>query len=407
MPVLKNISILYTCRSAGKQADVHPVRQAALVWDDEQIVWAGSESELPEEYSSVSEVIDAGANIVIPGLIDCHTHLCFGGWRADEFEKRLSGVSYLDIAKAGGGILSTVQKTRSATEEELYNKASDLLDEIMQTGVTTIECKSGYGLSTEHELKQLRVYRRLAEEKSVTIVSTFLGAHTVPSEFRDDRKAYIDLIINEMIPAVAGQKLALFCDVFVEDSAFTISEAQRILESAKSAGLKLKVHADQLTSGGGAELAADLGAASADHLERVSDKGIRRMQESDVVAVALPIASLYTYQPYLNCRRIADAGVSVAVATDFNPGSAPCYDLPLAMMLACNHGRLTPAESLKAATIHAAKAIDMQSITGSLEAGKRADFNILDAPDINHWIYHFKRTPPIRTFASGTEIKTT
>ena len=404
MPVLKNISILYTCRSAGKQADVHPVHKAALAWDDGQIVWAGKESELPEKYNSVDEVIDAGGNIVIPGLIDCHTHLCFGGWRADEFEKRLSGASYLEIAKAGGGILSTVRETRNATEDELFQKASGLLDEIMQTGVTAIECKSGYGLSMDQELKQLRVYERLAREKPVTIAPTFLGAHMVPSEFSGNRKAYIDLIINEMIPAVAAQKLALFCDVFVEESAFTISEARHILESAKSAGLKPKVHADQLTSGGGAELAADLGAVSADHLERVSDKGIRRMQEAGVIAVSLPIASLYTYQPYLNCRRIVDAGVSVAVATDFNPGSAPCYDLPLAMMLACNHGRLTPAESLKAATIHAAKAIDMQNITGSLEAGKRADFNILDAPDINYWIYHVKRKPPIRTFVSGTEI---
>ena len=406
MLVLKNISILYTCRPAGKQADVHPVRDAAFAWDNGQVLWAGRESELPEEYRSPDEVIDAHGKIVIPGLIDCHTHLCFGGWRAEEYEKRLSGVSYLDIAKAGGGILSTVKETRAASEDELFDKASALLDEIVRLGVTAIECKSGYGLSMEDELKQLRVYRRLAEVKPLTIVSTFLGAHTVPPGYREDRKGYIDMVVNEMIPAVTGEGLARFCDVFVEDSAFTVPEARRILEAAKSAGLKLKVHADQLTSGGGAELAAELGAVTADHLERVSDNGIRRMKKADVVGVSLPIASLYTYQPYLNCRRLVDAGVSVAVATDFNPGSAPCYDLPLAMMLACNHGRLTPAESLKAATIHAAKAIGMEASIGSIEAGKRADFNILDAPDINHWIYHFKRMPPIRTFVSGTEIKT-
>ena len=199
-------------------------------------------------------------------------------------------MSYLDIAKAGGGILSTVQETRSATEDELFHKVSGLLDAIMQTGVTSIECKSGYGLSTEQELKQLSVYRRLAEEKPVTIAPTFLGAHTVPPEFSDNRKATIDLIVDEMIPEVAAQKLALFCNVFVEKSAFMISEARHILEAAKSVGSKPKVHADQLTSGGG----ADLGAVSADHLERVSDKGIRRMQEADVVAVSLPISSLYT-----------------------------------------------------------------------------------------------------------------
>jgi imidazolonepropionase len=405
MPLLKNISILYTCRPAGKQADVHAVHNAALVWNGQEIIWTGEENNLPDEYLLEYDILDANGKIVIPGLIDCHTHLCFGGWRAGEFEKRLSGVSYLEIAKSGGGILSTVKETRKASEDELYKKASTLLDEIIRTGVTAIECKSGYGLSTEEELKQLRVYKRLAELKPVRIVSTFLGAHTIPPEYQDNREGYIELIINEMIPAVAREKLAVFCDVFAEESAFTISEARRILETAKSYGLTPKIHADQLTSGGGAELAAETGAVSADHLERVSDTGIQRMAESGVVGVSLPIASLYTYQPYLNCRRLVEGGVDVAVATDFNPGSAPSPDLPMAMMLACNHGRLTPAEALKAATIYAAKAIRLEKETGSLEPGKSADFNILDAPDINHWIYHFKRTPPLRTFASGSEIE--
>ena len=406
MPVLNNISILYTCRPQGNQGDVHPVHDAAMVWEDDTITWAGRENELPEQYQSGHEKLDAGGKIVIPGLIDCHTHLCFGGWRADEFEQRLMGVSYLDIAKAGGGILSTVKQTRIASEDDLFEKASTLLNEIMKTGVTTIEGKSGYGLSPEEEIKQLRVYRRLNDESPARVIPTFLGAHTIPPEYSDNRQDYIDLLINEMIPEVASRKLAHFCDVFVEESAYTISEARHILETAKEAGLKPKIHADQLTSGGGAELAAQVGAISADHLERISDKGIRRMQEEGVVAVTLPIASLYTQQPYLNCRKLADAGVEVAVATDFNPGSAPSYDLPLAMMLACNHGRLTPSESLKAATIIAAKAIGVDQRTGSIEPGKRADFNILDAPDINHWIYHFKRTPPIRTFVSGKQLET-
>jgi imidazolonepropionase len=405
MPVLKNISILYTCRADGSQEDVHPVRHAALVWDDSKVLWAGAESELPDEYQSGHEELDAGGKIVIPGLVDCHTHLCFGGWRANEFEMRLKGISYLEIAKSGGGILSTVKMTRQASEEDLYQKASFLLDEIIKTGVTTIEGKSGYGLSTEEELKQLRVYKRLNDEKTVRVISTFLGAHTIPPEFMENRQAYIDLLIEEMIPEVAGQKLAQFCDVFAEESAFTIPEARRILETAKRFGLKPKVHADQLTTGGGAELAAEVGAVSADHLERISKEGIRMMKQAGVVAVSLPIASLYTQEPYLNCRKLVDAGVEVAVATDFNPGSAPSYDLPLAMMLACNHGRLTPSESLKAATVYAARAIGMDQETGSLEPGKSADFNILDAPDINHWIYHFKRTPPIRTFAAGIQIK--
>lgn len=403
MPLLKNISTLYTCREAGKQGDLHAIQNAAIVWKGSEIVWVGAESDLPASYRN-EELLDAEGKIVVPGFVDCHTHLCFGGWRSEEFEMRIKGASYLEIAKSGGGILSTVRETRKASENELYEKASSLLDEIIQTGVTAIECKSGYGLTLEDELKQLRVYERLRSEKPVRIVSTFLGAHTIPPEYREKREEYINLVISEMIPAVVAQKLANFCDVFVEESAFTVHEARKILEAAKSSGLRPKVHADQLTSGGGAELAAETGAISADHLERVSDRGIQKMAAADVVGVALPIASLYTYQPYLNCRRLVDGGVNVAVATDFNPGSAPSFDLPLAMMLACNHGRLTPAESLKAATLYAAKAIGLDRITGSVEAGKSADINILDAENINRWIYHFKRTSPIRTFASGTEI---
>jgi imidazolonepropionase len=403
MPVLKNISTLYTCKYDGGQAEIHPVSNAALAWTGGIIEWVGKEAELPEKYHS-EKAIDASSQIAIPGLVDCHTHLCFGGWRADEFEMRIQGRSYLDIAKAGGGILSTVKATRAATEDELYEKALGLLNEIIKTGVTSIECKSGYGLTLEDELKQLRVYKRLRNNSFAHIVSTFLGAHTIPPEFKENRNGYIDLLINEMIPAVAEEKLADFCDIFVEDSAFTIKEAQLILEAGKKYGLKPKLHADQLSSGGGAELAAEVGAISADHLEQVSDEGIIRMAKAGTVGVTLPIASLYTQQPFLNCRRLVDGGVDVAVATDFNPGSAPSYDLPLAMMLTCNHGRLTPAEALKGATIYAAKAIGMDGWVGSLETGKSADFVLIDSPDINHWLYHFKGSPSVRTFLSGTEI---
>lgn len=406
MPLLKNISTLYTCTSDGGQAEIHPVTDAAIAWSDGVIEWVGRESDLPAKWRADQvEKFDAGGRIVIPGLIDCHTHLCFGGWRADEFEMRIAGRSYLEIAKAGGGILSTVTATRKATEDELYEKASSLLNEIMKSGVTAIECKSGYGLSTESELKQLRVYRRLAEAYPVHLVSTFLGAHTFPPEYKENRRGYIDLILNEMIPAVADEGLAEFCDIFVEESAFTVKEAREILEAGKRYGLMPKLHADQLTPGGGAELAAEIGAASADHLEQISDEGIERMSAAGVIAVTLPIASLYTQQPYLNCRGLVDGGVGVAIATDFNPGSAPSHDLHLAMMLTCNHGRLTPAECLKGATIYAAKAIGLAERIGSLEAGKSADFNVIDAPDINHWLYHFKRSIPVRTFLSGIETE--
>lgn len=403
MPLLKNISTLYTCRFDGGQHEIHPIKNAAIAWKDELIDWAGKESELPEKYDE-EEVFNAGGKIVIPGLVDCHTHLCFGGWRADEFEMRIQGRSYLDIAKAGGGILSTVKATREASEDELFNKASGLLDEIVKTGITTIECKSGYGLTPADELKQLRVYKRLRSNNPVHIVSTFLGAHTIPPEYKDNRKGYIELLIKEIIPAVAEEKLADYCDIFVEDSAFSIEEARAILEAGKKYGLKPKLHADQLSSGGGAELAAEVGAISADHLEQISDHGIKMMADAGVIGVTLPIASLYTQQPYLNCRPLVGSGVKVAVATDFNPGSAPTYDLPLAMMLTCNHGRLTPSETLKAATIYAATAIGMDTKVGSIETGKSADFLILNADNVNELMYHYKGIRLNSMFLKGNKL---
>ena len=404
MPILKNISTLYTCRNEGGQPDVHPIENAAIVWMDEKIEWVGKESEIPEKYRSGMS-FDADGNMVVPGLVDCHTHLCFGGWRADEFEMRIQGRSYLDIANSGGGILSTVKETRKATEDKLYEKAYGLLEEIQLQGVTAIECKSGYGLTLEDELKQLRVYKRLKGKSDIHLVSTFLGAHTIPPEFKKNRQGYIDLVINEMIPAVAEENLAEFCDIFVEESAFTIEEAKTIFEAAKKFGLTPKLHADQLSFGGGAELAAEVGAVSADHLEQVSDEGIRRMAEKGVVGVTLPLASLYTQQPYLNCRKLVDGGVEVAVATDFNPGSAPTFDLLLAMMLTCNHGRLTPAEVLKGTTIYAAKAINLNQTVGSIEPGKSADFLVINAENVNEWLYHYKGARITSGFLKGKQFK--
>ena len=406
MTILRNISILYRCLNGGDQADLFPIFNAAIVWDKDRIVWVGIEKDLPVEYQKErkSHMIDAEGGILMPGLIDCHTHLAFGGWRSDEFEMRLQGKSYLDIAKSGGGILSTVKKTREAGEDELYQKSLTHLEKMIASGVTTVECKSGYGLTLEDELKQLRVYKRLSDETPARIVSTFLGAHTIPPEYKKAREKYIDLLIHEMIPAVAEEGLARFCDIFVEESAFNIEEARRILEAGKAAGLKPKIHADQLTSCGGAELAAEVGAVSADHLEQVSENGIRLMSESGVVGVNLPIASLYTGQPYLNCRKLVDNGVRVAIATDFNPGSAPSFDLELAMMLSCNHGRLTPAECLKGVTVHAASALDYQDDIGSLEAGKKADFVLIESEDVNFWLYHYKGSGIKAVYIDGNFI---
>ena len=401
MKVLANISQLATCRDEGGQADTHVIPHAAMVWDAHGgISWIGTERDLPVAYAS-AERIDAGGRLVIPGLIDCHTHLAFAGWRADEFVQRSLGRNYLDISRSGGGILSTVRATRAASEDDLLDRAKGFLREMLALGITTVECKSGYGLDEENELKLLRVYRRLAAEQPLRVVATFLGAHVVPPEFRERRAEYLELLIQRLIPRVAGERLAAFCDVFVEDSAYTVAEARQILRAAVAHGLRAKLHADQLTSGGGAELAAQVGAVSADHLECISDGGIRAMADAGVVAVGLPLASMYLNQSPLPARRLIQAGVPVAIATDFNPGSAPSFHLPFALTLGCTLLRMTPSETLKGATIHAARAVGLEHEVGSLEAGKQANFAVLDAADVDQWLYHLRPNACVMTGVGG------
>jgi imidazolonepropionase len=399
--VLRNIGMLATCRADGPQSDMHPVREAALAWNGPLIAWAGPERELPEAYRVV-ESEDAGGRLVVPGLVDCHTHLAFGGWRAGEFSQRAAGRTYAEIAEAGGGIASTVRETRAAAGSALIARCRGFLEQMVQLGVTAVECKSGYGLSVDQELKLLQVYRALAESSAPTIVPTFLGAHVVPAEYRDDRDRYVELLIDELIPVIARDRLARCCDVFVERGAFTIEEARRILRAGAALGLAPKLHADQLSDGGGALLAAEVGAWSADHLEHVSAAGIAALAGARVVAVSLPLATLYLRQPPMPARRLLDAGVAVAVATDFNPGSAPSFHLPLAMTLACTMHGMSPAEALNAATVVAARAIGLEETHGSLEPGKRADFAVIDAPDVEQWLYHFRPNACVRTVIGGT-----
>jgi imidazolonepropionase len=403
MNLLENISQLATCRAEGGQADIHAIADAALVWDAGTIRWVGRRSELPDEFRTANR-LDADGGLVIPGLVDCHTHLAFAGWRAEEFELRLRGRTYLEIAAAGGGIARTMRLTRAASTEELATRAEHCLREMVALGVTTVECKSGYGLDREQELRILRLYASLAEAQPVRLVPTFLGAHVVPPEYRDDRAGYLALLTDELLPRIAREGLARYCDVFVERSAFTVDEARRLLLAARAQGLGAKLHADQLSAGGGAELAAELGAASADHLECASDAGIAAMARAGVVAVSLPLASLYLGQAPAPARRWIEAGVAVAVATDFNPGSAPSYHLPFALTLACTQQRMTPAEALKGATIIAARAVGMDLTAGSLEPGKAADFAIVDAPDVEHWLYHLRANACRGTVIGGRPV---
>jgi imidazolonepropionase len=403
VPVLTDISTLAACRADGGQAEIHAIPDASLVWMGDTIRWVGPAADLPAAFDG-EERQSAGGRLVVPGLVDCHTHLAFGGWRGDEFEQRIRGDSYLDIARAGGGIASTMRATRTATEEELTERAAGFLAEMRALGVTTVEAKSGYGLSEADELKTLRVYRRLAASQPTRIVPTLLGAHIVPPEFNDDRAGYIRLLTDTIIPQAADGGLARFCDVFVEDTAYSADEARTIFAAAARHGLGAKLHADQLSDGGGAALAAEVGAVSADHLECISDAGIAAMAEAAVVAVSLPLATLYLNVRPLPARKLIDAGVAVAVATDFNPGSAPSFHLPLALTLACTMQRMTPAEALKGATTFAARAVGMEAEVGSLEPGKRADFAVIDAPDVNHWLYHFRPNACVRTAIGGETV---
>lgn len=392
VPVVVNIGRLLPCPLHGRQRDLHPVAGAVLAHCDGIITYAGRREGLPPSLDDGIE-FDAGGGLVLPGFVECHTHLLFAGSRAGEFGQRLEGASYMDIARRGGGIQRTVRETRSAGDDALLEQAARTLRRMVASGVTTVECKSGYGLSLGQELRLLRLYRELEALQPARLVATFLGAHVPGPEYRGRKDAYVDLVVNEMLPAVAAERLAAFCDVFVEEGAFTAADARRILFRARDLGLAGKLHVDQLTDMGGGELAAELGVASADHLEHLSDRGIAALASSRVVAVALPLAGFFLKQPPLRARALIDAGIPVAVSTDYNPGTAPSYNMQLALLLACVVQGMTAAEALKGATIMAAKALRLDRETGSLEPGKRADFLVVRAPSEEAFVYEFACHP--------------
>ncbi len=372
------------------------------------IDWIGDDTDsAPIQREEIVERLDCGGRVVLPGYVDAHTHLVFGGDRADEYARRSAGESYEEIAAAGGGIQSTVRATRSASSEELLRSAWSRLNAMMNKGVTTVEIKSGYGLDWKTERKMLRVVRTLQETHPMNIMATFLGAHTVPSEFQSNRDGYIDAVCEEMIPAVAEEGLADFCDVFCERGVFSLGETRRILEQARGAGLQLKLHGEQLHRTGATQLAVEMGAVSVDHLERANESDIEALaSQTQTTAVLLPGATLFLgWNDWAPARSLIDAGAHVALATDCNPGSCMCDDLPLMTTLACSRLGLSPHEALRAITRGGAHALNCGESRGLVKMGAQADLVVLDAPHEEQLPYRFGQVPPYSVICGGQLVK--
>jgi imidazolonepropionase len=361
---------------------------AAIGLEGVRVSWLGRTADLPA-LPPDAEVIDATGKVVLPGFIDSHTHLIFAGSREDEFEQRLQGKTYQEIAGQGGGINATVRRVRQASKDELKTLARPRLARMLSFGVTTVEVKSGYGLSPADEIKCLEAIAELNSEGPLELVPTFLGAHAVPPEYQSNREGYIRLLCDGMLPEVARHRLAEFCDVFCETAVFSVAESEAILKRACDLGLKLKVHADELSPLGGAELAARLRAVSADHLLCVTDAGIDALAKAGTVATLLPGTAFFLGLPYAPARKLIERGVTVALASDCNPGTCPTENLPLIGAMACTQMKMTPGEVVTALTRNAAAAVGRADRIGSLEVGKHADLVIFDVPDYRHLFYHF------------------
>ena len=405
--ILKNIGKLVTMQGSSpfrvkeEMNNVQIIENAYIAVKNGKILAIGVGDIFGNMVGPNTQIHDAEGLLVTPGLIDSHTHLVHGGSRENEFAMKLNGVPYIEILNKGGGILSTVKSTKQASEKELYNKAKKSLDRMLEFGVTTVEEKSGYGLELNTEIKQLEVARALDQNHPIDLVHTFLGAHAVPVEYKQNHKEYIDILVNKMMPKIKDLGLAEFCDVFCEEGVFTIEESEYILQKAKEMGYKLKIHADEIESLGGAELAAKLSCVSADHLMAASDEGIKMMAENKVVANILPATSFNLNKEYANCRKMIDMGAIVSLSSDYNPGSCPSENLQFVMQLGCLHLKMTPNEVLTAVTINAAYAIDRANEIGSLDVGKNADIVVLDAPKTEYLMHHFGINHTKKVYKNG------
>lgn len=410
MPTLiHNIGTLQTPlgsfpHAGAAQGENRKYHNAAVLCDGGVIRAVYENGALPE-VGADTQTIDAQGRLVTPGLIDAHTHLVFGGWRQNEIPLKLKGAGYLDILRAGGGILSTVRATRKASEEELFEKSRAFLDELMAQGVTTAELKSGYGLDKETELKQLRVIKRLNEAHPMDAVATYLGAHAIPEEYALRSGEYIDFIISDMLPEIKRQGLAEFCDVFLETGVFGVEESRRLLTAAREMGFGLKIHADEIDELGGSQLAGELGAVSAEHLIATGERGMEALARGGVIAALLPCTSLYLNKSFARARDMIAHGIPVAVATDFNPGSCPSLNIGLCMTMAYLKYRMTPEEILSSVTINAACAVNRGGSTGTIEPGKKADMVIWNAEDMEMLCYRMGSNLAGTVIKNGAIVK--
>lgn len=403
--LIKNIGILATPIShsalkGDKQKEVSFLKDTFVYIEDGVIKKVGG-----RKVPNADKVVDAKGMLVTPGLIDCHTHLVFGGDRSHEMSQKLKGLSYLEILESGGGILSTVTSTRNATKKQLSNKAKQVLQEMMKLGTTTCEAKSGYGLDLIQEVKQLEVVKDLNKQGPMELVSTFMAAHALPKEFSNNRQGYIDEIINNMLPYVAKNKLAEFCDVFCEKGVFNVSESKKVLLAAQKHGLKSKIHADEIEAIGGSKLAGEINAISSEHLIVCNDAGIKSLAKGNTIACLLPATSLYLNSTFAPARKMIDKNVAVALASDYNPGSCPSYNMQLVMNLGCLKYKMTPEEVLNAVTINAAACINRANKIGSIEVGKQADILIWKCKTLDYVCYAMGGNLVNKVIKKGVVVK--
>lgn len=409
---VKNISQLVTVASGGKRVkirhemrDLGIVSNAGVLCKEGKIAWVGKMSDGSETLPDGFPELDATGKVVLPGFVDSHTHMVFAGNRSHEFALRSRGATYQQIAESGGGILNTIKNVRAANKKDLKRQAVHYLSAMMRHGTTTVEIKSGYGLDMDSEIKMMEAIHELEREEVMTVVPTFLGAHAVPPEHKQNSQVYVNALVNEMIPYVARKKLATFCDVFCEKGYFDLEASERILTEGKKAGLLPKVHAEELTPLGGAQLAAKMGAISADHLEHITENGIGALRDAGIVATLLPGVSFFLNHGYAPARTLIDSGVAVAIASDFNPGSCMSFSLPMMMTIACTQMKMSPEEALTAVTLNGAAALNMSSTVGSIEVGKNADLIVADIPDYTFLSYHFGVNHIVTTIKNGTILE--